>query len=145
MTHHTAKANLEKGSSWPLEAMKKVLYHPTLLVVTQSNRPTPWTHPTTPPSRDSFLRVIYYNEIMAIIADCNIDCYQYNMLYRLASACIVEHLTHPNIFLSNKKILQPCQWSLETVNFLFGHAMIGGYSDSTSRIESWVSSLVKCH
>ena len=68
ITHHTAKANLEKGSSWPLEAMKKVLYHTILLVVTLSKRPTPWTRPTTPPSPDSLLRGIYY-KLMMMMSD----------------------------------------------------------------------------
>ena len=43
MTHHTANANLEKGSSWPPEAMPNVLHHPTLLVLTPSSCPTHWT------------------------------------------------------------------------------------------------------
>ena len=85
MTHHRAKANLEKGSSWPLEAMKKVLYHPTLLVVTLSNRPTPWTRPTTPPSPDSLLRVIYYKLILKIIT------------------LNIEHINTENTFLTSEE------------------------------------------
>ena len=83
MTHHTAKANLEKGSSWPLEAMKKVLYHPTLLVVTLSNRPTPWTHP----SPDSLLRVIYYylDNTFNNLFVCNRVCFGVWLLYENVS------------------------------------------------------------
>ena len=95
MTHHTAKANLEKGSCWPLEAMKKVLYHPTLLVVTLSNRPTPWTHPTTPPSPDSFLRVIYYKLIYCyslVGGECILDITHAYTVYQLLfnKVCLIS-------------------------------------------------------
>ena len=43
MTHHTAKANLEKGSSWPPEAKEKVQSYAMGLVLTQPISPTPWT------------------------------------------------------------------------------------------------------
>ena len=41
MTHHTAKANLEKGSSWPPEAFLEVTHKSTGLVLTQPICPTP--------------------------------------------------------------------------------------------------------
>ena len=63
MTHHTVKANLEKGSSWPPEAMPKVTHYPKLLVLTPSRSPTPWTHPITPLGPGAPLRVIYYKLI----------------------------------------------------------------------------------
>ena len=43
MTHHTAKANLEKGSSWPPEAKQKVQSYAMGLELTQPISPTPWT------------------------------------------------------------------------------------------------------
>ena len=43
MTHHRAKANLEKGSSWPPEAKQKVRSYDMGLVLTQPISPTPWT------------------------------------------------------------------------------------------------------
>ena len=43
MTHHTAKANLEKGSSWPPEAIPYGVPHTRGLVLTQPISPTPWT------------------------------------------------------------------------------------------------------
>ena len=45
----------------------------------------------------------------------------------------------PQYFHIQTKKIQRCQWSLETVNFLFGHAMIGGYSDSTSRNDNFTN------
>ena len=41
MTHHTAKANLEKGSSWPSEAIPHGLRHIRGLVLTQLISSTP--------------------------------------------------------------------------------------------------------
>ena len=35
MTHHTAKANLEKCSSWPPEAFLEVTHYPKLILMTQ--------------------------------------------------------------------------------------------------------------
>ena len=40
MTHHTAKANLEKGSSWPPEAIRYGLWHIRGLVLTRPINPT---------------------------------------------------------------------------------------------------------
>ena len=48
MTHHTAKANLEKGSSWPPEAIPYGVPHTRGLVLTQPISPTPWTRPKIP-------------------------------------------------------------------------------------------------
>ena len=48
MTHHTAKANLEKGSSWPPEAIPYGLSYTMSLVLTQATYPTPWTRPQIP-------------------------------------------------------------------------------------------------
>ena len=48
MTHHTAKANLEKGSSWPPEAVPYGLPHTMGLVLIQATCPTPWTRPQIP-------------------------------------------------------------------------------------------------
>ena len=41
MTHHTAMANLEKGSSWPPEAILRGLWHIRGLVLTQATCPLP--------------------------------------------------------------------------------------------------------
>ena len=43
MTHHSAKANLEKGSSWPSEAIPYGLPYTMGLVLTQPISSTPWT------------------------------------------------------------------------------------------------------
>ena len=53
MTHHTAKANLEKGSSWPPEAIPYGAIHTRGLVLTQPISPTPWTRPSRSQSSDS--------------------------------------------------------------------------------------------
>ena len=45
MTHHTAKANLEKGSCWPSEAIPYGVPHIRGLVLTWPISPTPWTWP----------------------------------------------------------------------------------------------------
>ena len=63
MTHHTAKANLEKGSSWPPEAEKNILYHPKVVLL-KSNISTPWTHPTMRLGPGALLRVFYYKLIL---------------------------------------------------------------------------------
>ena len=47
MTHHTAKANLEKGSFWPPETAPYGLWHIRGLTLTKRIRPTPWTRPQT--------------------------------------------------------------------------------------------------
>ena len=60
MTHHTGKANLEKGSSCPPEAMPNVTHYPKLLVLKPSSGPTPWTHPITPLGPGASLRPVYY-------------------------------------------------------------------------------------
>ena len=57
MTHHTAKANLEKGCSWPPEAIPYGVPHIRGLVFTQPISPTPWTWPQRPPSSDSPLAI----------------------------------------------------------------------------------------
>ena len=59
MTHHTAKANLEKGSCWPPEAIPYGLPHTRGLVFTQATCPTPWTRPQIPLGPDSSLRFDY--------------------------------------------------------------------------------------
>ena len=48
MTHHTAKANLENGSSWPPEVIPYGVPHTRGLVLTQAISPTPWTRPQIP-------------------------------------------------------------------------------------------------
>ena len=53
MTHHTAKANLENGCSWPPEAIPYGLPYTMGLVLTQPISPTPWTRPQTPHSAKS--------------------------------------------------------------------------------------------
>ena len=64
MTYHTSKANLEKGSSWPPEAMPNVAHYPKLLVLNPSSGPTPWTHSMTPLGPGASLRPIYYKLII---------------------------------------------------------------------------------
>ena len=59
MTHHTAKANLEKGSSWPPEAIPYGLSYTMSLVLTQPICPTPWTRPQMPPGPRTSLRFSY--------------------------------------------------------------------------------------
>ena len=59
MTHHTAKANLEKGSSWPPEAIPHGLPHIRGLVLTQPICPTPWTWPQMLPGPETPLRSSY--------------------------------------------------------------------------------------
>ena len=59
MTHHTAKANLEKGSCWPPEAIPYGLSHTRGLVFTQATCPTPWTRPQIPLGPSPPLRFDY--------------------------------------------------------------------------------------
>ena len=61
MTHHTAKANLVKGSSWPPEAIPYGVPHTRPLVLTPWTRPMPWTRPQiplgpSPPPYDSIIK-----------------------------------------------------------------------------------------
>ena len=44
----TAKASLEKGSSWPPEAIPYGVSHTRPLLATPWTRPTPWTQPQVP-------------------------------------------------------------------------------------------------
>ena len=53
MTHQAVKANLEKGFSWPPEAIPYGLPYTMGLVLTQPISPTPWTRPQTPHSANS--------------------------------------------------------------------------------------------
>ena len=48
MTHHTAKANMEKGSYWPSEAKIWWGRHTTVLLITQLAKPTHWCRPMRP-------------------------------------------------------------------------------------------------
>ena len=59
MTHHTAKANLEKGSSWPPGAIPHGSPPLRGLVLIQPISPTPWTRPQSSHSSDSPLRSDY--------------------------------------------------------------------------------------
>ena len=68
MTHHTAKANLEKGSSWPPEAIPHGLWHIRGLVLTQPISSTPWTRPERSHSWVSPLRVDYKIRIPFLIS-----------------------------------------------------------------------------
>ena len=60
MTHHTAKANLEKGSCWPPEAIPYGVPHTRGLVLTRATFPTPWTQPQIPlgPSPPPTIRLL---------------------------------------------------------------------------------------
>ena len=53
MSHHTAKANLKKGASWPPEAIKIFFQHMGGLLVTPQGSPTPWTRPRSSPEASS--------------------------------------------------------------------------------------------
>ena len=63
MTYNTAKAKLEKGFSWPSEAIPYGVLQIGTLVIPQWSNPTSWTRPAIPAIR------LLDNDISLVLAE----------------------------------------------------------------------------